>query len=265
MKYTTRPSIISLFIIFAFSFSISASEEFPYLDKDCQPIENCISTRDCSFHPSRDTRDCKKCLLVGPFGGGCAVRGNDPSCEASKAAQNAIYNAETTVKKMDCERKKAIEKLVCETTTSEQQFVCEAQKKQSFPNELIEYLTKIERNNCKELSSYEFSKLSELYSPEMIAEIEVCPVIPDIPFPNIFEGEDYGFSIGKTIFVDNNKNPSLRFWIEQVELSKLYQSYGINDLYIAMREAPKVISGIVDEKVKVKCKEILCDKDIDRP
>ena len=65
---------------------------------DCTPTFGCdlqVDTRDCRRPPScqhnHDTRECNRCL-VSAFGR-CQVRGNDPGCEAAKAAQNSVYDA----------------------------------------------------------------------------------------------------------------------------------------------------------------------------
>ncbi|MAE58313.1 MAG: hypothetical protein CME69_05490 [Halobacteriovorax sp.] len=73
----------------------------------------CRPTRSCDFKIKKDTRGCSACLVKNPFGG-CIVRGNDPVCEAAKAAQNAAYETEYALKKADCERIKSQQKLACE-------------------------------------------------------------------------------------------------------------------------------------------------------
>jgi len=65
-------------------------------------LSACVSTRDCQFQ--RDSRDCSRNLL--PFG----VAIHNPACEASKAAQNQIYE----VQKASCEASKTEEKSQCE-------------------------------------------------------------------------------------------------------------------------------------------------------
>jgi hypothetical protein len=60
-----------------------------------------------------------------PFGG-CVVRGNDPICEASKAAQNAGY----ATAKADCEAKKSAAKADCERIKGQDKVDCERLKTQ---------------------------------------------------------------------------------------------------------------------------------------
>lgn len=79
-----------------------------------RPTYSCRSSRNCSVSCSRDTRDCRACLLRRPWDGGCALRGNDPTCEAAKAAQNAIYATDCEARRLDCERLKATENIGCE-------------------------------------------------------------------------------------------------------------------------------------------------------
>lgn len=104
-----------------------------------------VDTRDCSL--KQDTRDCSQphderscstCILRNIFTGGCSQMGNDPFCEASKAAQNEIYAGN----KATCEIGKAgqnkiyeAEKLACESGKEAQntayaaaKLSCESQK-----------------------------------------------------------------------------------------------------------------------------------------
>jgi hypothetical protein len=111
------------------------NEEIRFPDEstvDCTPARDCSPTRACDFPPQRDTRDCSRCILYRPgwpFGdGGCAQRGNDPVCEAAKAAQNVIYAADAAAKKADCERLKAQEKAVCELEKTGEKALCETGK-----------------------------------------------------------------------------------------------------------------------------------------
>lgn len=87
----------------------------------------CTSARSCDLPRQHDSRDCSACLLRNPFGG-CILRGNDPVCEAAKAAQNAIYDADHAARKADCERIKSTEKLACEANKSALKLDCERLK-----------------------------------------------------------------------------------------------------------------------------------------
>jgi hypothetical protein len=72
---------------------------------DCTPTQNCTL--------NSDDRECNRCL-VSVFNH-CTVRGNDPACEAAKAAQNAMYAAQKT----QCETQKAAQKAACEGTRAQ--------------------------------------------------------------------------------------------------------------------------------------------------
>ena len=111
------------------------NREIPIPDEttvDCTPTRDCSPKRACDFPANQDTRDCSRCILWRPGwplgDGGCAQRGNDPFCEAAKAAQNAIYAADAAGKKADCERLKAQEKLICEGEKTGEKLLCEAGK-----------------------------------------------------------------------------------------------------------------------------------------
>ena len=87
--------------------SNSATRAQDTLDPACATAPDCTPTRDCSL--SHDTRECNRCLFSA-FGH-CAVRGNDPSCESAKAAQNGIYAAQ----RAECETSKEQDRVTCET------------------------------------------------------------------------------------------------------------------------------------------------------
>lgn len=93
---------------------------------DCTPTKAC-NQRECKFEANHDTRDCSACILPRPWGG-CAQRGNDPFCEAAKAAQNLAYNTDANLRKADCDRLAAQEKLACEAEKTSTKLLCEAKK-----------------------------------------------------------------------------------------------------------------------------------------
>ncbi len=95
---------------------------------DCTSERDCRQDRDCNVSKSHDRRDCRACLLRRPWDGGCVQRGNDPFCEAAKAAQNAIYEADYAARKLDCERIKEQNRLVCEGEKATEKGLCEAGK-----------------------------------------------------------------------------------------------------------------------------------------
>lgn len=95
--------------------------------KDCRQNRDCRSARNCSFTKNHDTRNCRRCLVGNPFGG-CSVRGNDPICEAAKAAQNAAYEAAHAGRVADCERLKVTDKATCEAEKAAAKATCEAEK-----------------------------------------------------------------------------------------------------------------------------------------
>jgi hypothetical protein len=116
---------------------------------DCTPTDACdlqVDTRDCrkprSCDHGHDTRNCSACILRAPWDGHCIQSGNDPFCEAAKAAQNQIYdrafdacNALGPIDDLVCEGAKAGQntiyaqsKLQCEAGKSAKKAACEAGK-----------------------------------------------------------------------------------------------------------------------------------------
>lgn len=110
---------------------------------DCTQ-RSCDSSRACTFEASKDTRDCETCILSRPVvcspkicafggcvgggctGGGCIQRGNDPTCEVAKAAQNAAYNLDANARKADCDRLKNQEILACQGEALVEKSLCDA-------------------------------------------------------------------------------------------------------------------------------------------
>jgi len=93
--------------------TITRAEGLPPPSGGCEPlleIPDCTPKQDCETR--RDPRECNQCLLRNPFGG-CAIRANDPICEAAKAAQDRAYE---------------LSKVACETGKAEQKEQCEAAK-----------------------------------------------------------------------------------------------------------------------------------------
>lgn len=84
--------------------------------------------RDCTFEKKHDDRNCRVCLVPNIFTGGCSQWGNDPVCEAAKAAQNAIYEADYLAQKLDCERLKEQEKIAYEARKEAWKKQCEKDK-----------------------------------------------------------------------------------------------------------------------------------------
>jgi hypothetical protein len=90
--------------------SLHAQEAAPTGGQSCEvpPTIDCTPKQDCSLNA--DTRECNTCVVS--LFGHCSIRGNDPACEAAKAAQSALYAAQ----KAQCESQKVAQKAACEAT-----------------------------------------------------------------------------------------------------------------------------------------------------
>jgi hypothetical protein len=75
-----------------------------------QPVDCNALAQSISCDVPHDTRECNRCFIS--LFGKCQARGNDPACEAAKAAQNQMYS----IKKGQCEAEKAVRKAQCEAT-----------------------------------------------------------------------------------------------------------------------------------------------------
>jgi hypothetical protein len=69
------------------------------------PELDCTPQQDCALKV--DTRECNKCFPSPTY---CLVRGNDPACEAEKAAQNQSF----AMQKTQCEAQKTRQQASCE-------------------------------------------------------------------------------------------------------------------------------------------------------
>lgn len=138
--------------------------------RSCENLVDCTPDRNCSAIVVRkDTRNCRSCLLKNPFGG-CIQRGNDPICEASKAAQNASYKADEAARRLDCERLKSQSKAICEIKKETDRVEClSIRDSEAIKSKQVEVkydsLLRLSKNSdglnlSKNLSSYLKSYLS---------------------------------------------------------------------------------------------------------
>jgi hypothetical protein len=79
-------------------------------------VPDCAPKWDCS-HQS-DNRECSSCLIS--LFGRCIQHGNDPACEAAKAAQNKIF----ALQQAECEQQKAKVTAECNQITAKWATVC---------------------------------------------------------------------------------------------------------------------------------------------
>lgn len=236
-----------------------AAGQSPQVDENCNMIRICAPVRDCSTSAQRDTRSCNKCLVTNPFGG-CALRGNDPFCEASKAAQNSIYEAEAAAKKLDCERQKAVEKAACETEVFAARSSCQIARGQ-VKNELLLYLLSHNPPSAANLPRDVSDKLlsDSTYQRSELDRIRVIELSSDEKTPNVFDNEKQGFTIDNVVFLRPAREAlHLRFWVRQLEFSRLFSSYGVDAFGKALLSNPEVFSRLVDVATSQKCENLSC-------
>ena len=108
----------------------------------CDSERDCRQNRSCDYDRPHDTRDCSACLLRAPrvclpdtpfgrgscSGGQCVQRGNDPVCEAAKAAQNLAYNTEHEARVAACRGEKEVARMACEAEKAAEKGLCEVGK-----------------------------------------------------------------------------------------------------------------------------------------
>lgn len=109
---------------------------------DCSSSRVCDPTRqNCTFSANKDTRNCHQCLIPSPRicswtpwgnrcvgGGGCITHGNEPVCEAAKAAQNLVYDIDANKRKAECDTANAIDKAACDTEKTVEKAFCDTKR-----------------------------------------------------------------------------------------------------------------------------------------
>src|SRR5476649_493054 len=106
---------------------------------NCSINTSCPAKRDCTFHAKPATGDCSTCIFrtprvcdkvlhTGCAGGQCTQRGQDPTCLAAKAAQQAINDANETARVADCTRLNGQDVAACQAKVASDTALCVAKK-----------------------------------------------------------------------------------------------------------------------------------------
>lgn len=251
-----------------FLYSACAARAQSALDADCVPKPSaCVPTRDCSQPlTALSTRDCEACLVRNPFGG-CAVRGLDPVCEAQKAASRTAAEAERAGRKADCERLKSVEVSNCRSEMELKIIECKASKGQIADHQA----TTVDLLNAA-IDRNAFSLPSSVISQEMANEflgtetgvgtdIRVVQIEEGDYLPHYASPEDFGFTVGNFVFVkdaDLVSDQSAEFWLSQLETSRLYSEYGIEEFALAYEGNPALFKNLIASKVGRFCADHGC-------
>ena len=224
---------------------------------------------DC--RPIVDARECRACLLNNPFSGSCAVRGNDPGCEAAKVAANASNaiakarcEASKTSAKADCD----LQKGTCVAAFQLCQTLRSAEIEDAAP--LVERLTRL----VAQADALPSLPLSKDFVPEgfriaggknigvSTVNEEQFDAIRWGPFEkpqNALPHSLATFSIGERLIHLENA-PQLRveivrslLWIIQ------FEKLGIDGLAQVIRHAPGALDKIVNQDVEKACGKLACN------
>lgn len=255
-------------MVVALMTSCAAQAQFS-LDEDCNPLPAaCEPVRDCTQELTDvSTRDCRACLVRNPFGG-CLTTGLDPICEAQKAATRAAAEAERAARKADCERLKATEVASCRAEMELRVLECKASKNQqeSDPQAtIIDLLSAAVDRNTVDLPY-------DLIPPGILEEftggiasgankIEVVEIEPGDYVPRYASQDDFGFTVGNFVFVkDFNliSDQGVEFWLSQIETSRLYSDYGVEEFSTAYEDDPEPFKNLISAKVRRFCAENRC-------
>lgn len=229
------------------------AQDFPIFDYDGLGIGtnrncngshiDCTPTRDCGNLPrSHDTRDCSACLLRAPricifggcTGGQCIQRGNDPFCEASKAAQNVAYDADYAARKFDCERIKEQDKAVCAVNKELVKLDCERLKLTQMVNGEIweagiqEARSQARSSNPKPIPVKIRKALEPYFAPAILDSVTWTTDRGDIRSIASFSGNTITFG---NIIVFQDEESALNhvgLWAHELEHVKQYELLGID-------------------------------------
>ncbi|TGR82298.1 hypothetical protein EN866_34995 [Mesorhizobium sp. M2D.F.Ca.ET.223.01.1.1] len=116
-----------------------------------------------------------KSLAFGNCGGGlCLQEGNDPYCEAQKAAQNSVYAATAAQQKAACESGKVAEKAACEARAAGMVAACKVAKGAGDGDS---YEALLGNSSVRQpLPEDVAARLTGLYHADVIGNISVSPV-----------------------------------------------------------------------------------------
>lgn len=188
------------------------------------------------------------------------MRGNEPFCEASKAAQNSVYEAEASLRKIDCERQKSIEKASCEMEVSSARAACQIARGQ-VKNELLVYLLNHNPSGATSLPIDVGDKLliENAYQKRELDRMKVFELSAGERAPSVFDNEKQGFTIDNIVFLRSPREGlALRFWVRQLEFSRLYSDYGVDAFGKALLTDPEVFNKLVDVATSRKCEILSC-------
>ncbi|MET3225775.1 hypothetical protein ABIF35_006562 [Bradyrhizobium japonicum] len=90
--------------------------------RDCTPKGECRQDMECA-----QRQECRACQLRRPWGG-CAIWGNDLTCEAGKSLRKAACEAEKKARHDKCEADKSAQKGTCEAIKTGEKQACEGFK-----------------------------------------------------------------------------------------------------------------------------------------
>jgi hypothetical protein len=246
------------------------------VNADCSPVQDaCSIVTDCtSSSATINARDCRSCLLRAPITGHCIVFGNDPACEAQKAAQRAGAEVDREQQRISCEARKLQSKQDCEARLAAARTQCEAQAvlkgagPTARPDKYIELFALGGEGDPQPIPSMVTDKLlgKRVYDSAFLASIRVFQLrtsdgLTNINIPAPLEGEALGFAIGNHILVRDLKGVNdlpLKFWLRNIELSRLFTEYGTSKLGQALDSGSSVIFNLINSQVEKNCAILDC-------
>jgi hypothetical protein len=230
------------------------------VDENCRELANaCPLPSDC-FPPltSLNEEDCNKCLVQNPFGG-CSIRGNDPVCEARKAAGRAVAEADRSEKRAQCEAQNAASLQDCRKRMDLAIASCQHARSEASPYTTLLVAGGV--GDAKKIPAAARDGLLHAYDPHLVDSIQVFQLSPNAQVPPEFKDWPFGFTVGDHVFLkkigDIDAVP-LNFWVRQLEMSRLYSDYGVKDLGDALTNDPRTIFGLVNGKVSKTCAVLSC-------
>jgi len=209
-------------------------------------------------------------LLRSPFGNNCVQWGNDPLCEAQKAAQSAVFEAERAARQLDCERLKAQEVAECNARLEAEVLSCQAERdanqgtqQRGVSDLLLSASDRLAISLPDQIASND--AVGALVERSSYSPLEFIRIVlrQDEDFvPEYVEEEFFGYTVGEYIFVNDLEeleSRPIRFWLKQIEVSRFFADYGVENFASVYSENASVFDNLIDQRIGEICIEYNCD------
>ena len=174
---------------------VSTAAQDRLVDQNCQELPKvCPLPLDCYQSPSSvDNESCRRCLVSNPITKDCVIQGNDPTCEARKAANRALAEGDRAAKKSACETQNAINLQLCRKRIDTAIADCRVARSAATGQETDPYTTLLVtggQGEAKEIPATARNRLidSGLYDEHLVDGLQVVQLSPTARVPPALNG-----------------------------------------------------------------------------